>query len=215
MALCAEIASWRYRGEDLAVSVHEMSDREHRCAGFAGSNSGMARQAFIAVEIDPVAFDRARYQRWLLGIIPDTSLGAVSRLRVCTKMLAISPQSVSEGAEPVRRPKMSVRRSTEIDLSGTSLTLSVLFLLVWGAGWPGHHLVDPDRKAVTSDSRDRESRYQYDGQQEEDERFRSKSSRRCSRSHDAHGQSRSETLATSTRMFEQSNNACDTHNTAA
>src|SRR3954454_3153932 len=69
MALRAEEAPRRDGSEELPLAIHEVRDREHRRLALAGSGAGMTREAFVAVEIDLIALDRMRDQRWLFGII--------------------------------------------------------------------------------------------------------------------------------------------------
>ena len=70
VAFGAEEAARRDGGEELAVAIHEMGDRNHRRLAFAGSRARMAGQAFVAIEINLVTLDRVRNDRRLLGIIP-------------------------------------------------------------------------------------------------------------------------------------------------
>ena len=65
----AEEAARRDRGEELAVAIHEMRDRDHRRLRLAGARARMAGQAFVAVDVDLIAVDRVRDQRRLLGIV--------------------------------------------------------------------------------------------------------------------------------------------------
>src|SRR5262245_25980059 len=69
MALGAEETAWRYSGEKLAVAVHEMRDADHRGLRFPGARSGVARQAFVASDIDLISFDRMRDHRRLFRIV--------------------------------------------------------------------------------------------------------------------------------------------------
>src|SRR6476646_6311409 len=55
VALGAEEAARRHRGEELAVAVHEVGDADHRRLRFAGAGACVARQAFVAVDIYLVA----------------------------------------------------------------------------------------------------------------------------------------------------------------
>src|SRR4051812_28857801 len=78
MALRAEEASRGDGSEELPLAIHEMCDRKHRRLALACSGAGMTREAFVAVEIDLIALDRMRNQRWLFGIIAHFALGGVA-----------------------------------------------------------------------------------------------------------------------------------------
>src|SRR6476646_3669858 len=53
----AEEAARRYRGEELAVTIHEMGNTHHRGLRFTGAGARVARQAFVAVDVDLITLD--------------------------------------------------------------------------------------------------------------------------------------------------------------
>src|SRR5262245_4232434 len=81
MALRAEEAPRRDRGQELAVAVHEVRDRHHRRLALTGAGARVTGQAFVAVEIDLIAVDRMRDDRRLLRIVAHLFLDRIAGRR--------------------------------------------------------------------------------------------------------------------------------------
>src|SRR5438309_42 len=81
MAFGAEETPRRYRSKELPVAVHEMRDADHRRLRLPGTRACMAGQAFVAVDVDLVAFGGVWDDRWLFGIIAGFLFRGVAQRR--------------------------------------------------------------------------------------------------------------------------------------
>src|SRR6516165_173619 len=81
MAFRAEISTRRNGGEELAITIHEMSDRDHGRLRLGRAGASVAGQAFVAAQIDLVTVDGVRDHRRLFRIVARLPLRGIACLR--------------------------------------------------------------------------------------------------------------------------------------
>ena len=91
VALGAEVAARRDRGQGLQVAVHEMGDADHRRLRLGGELPAVAGQAFVGVERDLVALDGVRDHRRLLRPVARLALVVVDLARQAAAAAAPRP----------------------------------------------------------------------------------------------------------------------------